>query len=77
MEYRTLAIATTLKMTVAAPTTSMMKARLVLNGMSHRWRLSGVTVDLDQIDFQVSGLKSSGCRPVLPIRRRPEGQTEH
>lgn len=47
----------------------MMKARLGLKGMRHRWRQSSGTVDLDQIAFSVSG----GLEPVLgrdPAARR-------
>ena len=56
MEYRTLAIRTTLKMTVAIPATSMMEARLWLNAMRHRWRQSSGSFDLRQAG---GGL---GCR---------------
>jgi hypothetical protein len=48
-EYRTLAKTITLKMTVAIPATSMVKARCGSNGMRHPWRLSSDgSVDLRQ-----------------------------
>jgi hypothetical protein len=40
----------TLRTMVAIPTTSMLKARLGLNGMRHFWRqLSGSSIDLDHV----------------------------
>ena len=48
-EYRTVAKTITLKMTVAIPATSMVKARCGSNGMRHPWRLSSDgSIDLRQ-----------------------------
>jgi len=49
MENRRTASTATLRATVAAPATSMMKARLGLNGIRHRWRQSSDGVDLRQV----------------------------
>jgi hypothetical protein len=49
-DNRTTASAATLRTTVAIPTTSMLKARLGLNDMRHRWRQSGgSSIDLDHV----------------------------
>ena len=73
-EYRTLAKTITLKMRVAIPATSMVKARCGSNGMRHSWRLSGDgSIDLRQ-ESRVALARLSNL-PIM-IERHPSSFIE-
>ena len=67
MEYRALAITITLKMTVAIPATSMVKARVGSNGMRHSWQLSsdGSGHEIRHDGYRLMGMAGWQAGPLL------------
>ena len=76
-EYRTLAKTITLKLTVAIPATSMVKARCGSNGMGHSWRLSSDgSIDLRQESrVALPSLARLSNLPIM-IERRPPASSD-